>query len=320
MKSAIFIASVLLIFSCESENNLAPKDIPLSSSYEWILSSISPANPINFYMYDQRGNDLYAYGLENGSYGFYKLEGNSWSLIEKVIQRGIDSNVESFAIYNNEIYYSSWNSLYRLEDGVMKEIFTSPVGIIIELIFIDDKILISGQELQLNGKSYTMLSFNGIQFEPVSNHIIYQAKSIRLKDKILFAGKPGATYDGTKVTPNNFYGLFFGADDEGNIYGFKDTPDFYKIYKSKGNQMTLIGEPTYISVFNYNLKSLDLIDETKVIFGTDGQSNAFTLVLNKNIWEEVKLPQPKFFHSVVNYNGRILASTEDGNLLELVKK
>lgn len=321
MKNSIFIFLLLLMFSCELQEIETPEEVTPISSYKWVKSPISPVTTIYFSLFDQDENgNLYGYGYEVSDRVFYKLEGDKWRVIHEIKQDGIISNLESFTVYNDVIYYSSFNKIYRVENGLMNEVYSSPKGMIFYIKAFKGKILIAGENLDLNGDNYTLINFDGSEFQAVSKQLL-TSRGAQLENKILFTGFPGLTYDGENVTLNNIFGYIAGADNMDNIYVIDKEVNTYKIIQKRNNDARQIGVQITLSSNDESLSRLDYIDNTFSVIGKNDLTNhLITFVLNKNTWERVDIEDPLIFRYIFRYQGRLIGCTDKGELHELVKK
>jgi hypothetical protein len=319
MKKLLFVLLLILSVACQLQEIETPVELAPISSYKWVKSLISPASPIHFTLYTQDDNgNLYGYGYQN-EIAIFKLIGNDWVHWQDIEEQGIIySNGSSFAVYNDNFYLASNNKLYKLADGITTEIFTAPNGRIYDIKSFKGKLLIAGENLLLNGETYSIINFNEVQFTPVSKLEIL-GRGLIIENEILFAGFPGFFYNGENVTLNNVYGYISGADNKSNVYVINKEFNIYKVMRKGSNNEIQIGLQITATDDKDDLGGFYYTDNTFVLQGLNTLTNHnITFVLNDNTWEKVEMAEPIIFENLIKYNDRIIGCTKNGELLELV--
>jgi hypothetical protein len=311
--SILFMA---LSISCSDDEK---EDVVGVSPYSWKESNLS-ANGVFTYALLEIGDDgnLYAYGISsvNEHTGFYKLPGSMSNTWTKVGEFNVNqfSNVQSFTVYHGSIYYHVFDKLYKIEGAETKEILSG--GMLGGIEICKDELVIIGGGLKVSNDSYTMVSYDGTTFEPISKEMT-TSRIIPANDKIYLPGFPSVVYDGKSLTPLNFYGSFVAVDEEEQMY-YSDTYNnrLFLSRTSNYGQKEVLGD--YIIGMGAILHDLEFFDGTIFLVGVDnfrGYSKVYFLKDDK--WIEV--PTEHAIYDVIVYDNRLIASSLDGKIYELGK-
>jgi len=311
--SILFMA---LSISCSDDEN---EDIIEVSPYSWKESDLSPNGVFTFAWFEV-GDDgkLYAYGEPSvdGHNSFYQLPGpmsNTWT---KVGEYNIDDfhNLQSFTFYHGSIYYRVSNKLYKIDGAETKEILSGDNLAGIERC--KDELIIIGGGINVSNDSYSMVSYDGTTFEPISKETT-SSSIVSANDKIYLPGFPSFSYDGTNLTLLNFYGSFVAVDNEEQIY-FHSTNNNRLILSRTPNsgQKEVLGD--FIIGLGEIFRDFEFFDGTIFLVGVDtdkGYSKVYFLKDDK--WIEV--PTDHVIYDVIVYDNRLITSSWDGKFYELVK-
>ena len=157
-----------LSISCSDD---AKEEVVEVSPYSWKESNLSP-DGVFWFAWLEIGDDekLYAYGVPsvNGYNSFYQLAGSTSNTWSKVGEYNINVfySVQSFKVYQGSIYYQVSNKLYKIDGAEIKEILSADYLTGIEIF--QDKLIIIGGGINVSNDTYTMVSYDGTIFEPIS--------------------------------------------------------------------------------------------------------------------------------------------------------
>ena len=308
---------IILAISCSEENDSAP-DAP--SAYEWKESIISPDGLFTYARFGV-GDDghLYAFGsyTETGQRACFKYPGpnwtgNTWTVIS---EPNLDtfSNLETLVIYHGSIYFHVFNTLFKIEGEETTEILSGEVITGIELY--KDKLVIIGDDINVSNNNFTIVTYDGTNFEPVSTELAL-SRPIPANDKLYIQGFPGFAFDGQSLSELDYGGYFFAVDGDENIYfGDAYNKDFTlgkKIsggYETVGHTIHGIGIPREVLLY----------DNTVVMVGGDDLgTTSFAYYLDNEKW--IQVPTDHVIYDVVIFDNKLLSMSLDGKLFELVKK
>lgn len=153
----LLIISLGLSFTSCNDDEVAPE--PEKAS--WIVSTLSPEG--SFYPYGfMKGDDgqLYAVGSSGTDLVFNEYADGSWTTIATV-QEPV---VVSFTIYNDAVYYSTYNSIKRAKGSEVETIMNAAFS---GLEVYKDKLILTGSPIEWNGNEYTIMSFDGNTFTTI---------------------------------------------------------------------------------------------------------------------------------------------------------
>lgn len=308
-----------LSISCSDD---AKEDVVEVSPYSWKESNLSPNGVFTLARFEI-GDDgkLYAYGIPsvNGHNSFYQLPGSMSNTWTKVGEYNIDdfNNLQSFTVYQGSIYYHVSNKLYKIDGAETKEILSA--GHLTDIEICQDKLVIIGGGINVSKESYTMVSYDGTMFEPISKEMTSSSitPAIPANDKIYLPGFPSVVYDGNSLTPLNFYGTFVAVDNEEQMY-FHSTNNnrLFLSRRSNFGQEQALGD--YIIGMGEIFRDLKFFDGTIFQVGSDvarGYSKVYFLKNDK--WIEV--PTEHVIYDVIVFDNRLIASSLDGKIYQLVK-
>lgn len=307
---------LLLVISCSDENS----DVKEVSLYEWKESQISPDGLFSYAQFEI-GDDghLYVSGSDaTGGRAFYKYTGLNWmgNTWTKIGQPILDSysNLETLKIYHGSVYYHVFNKLYKIEGEETTEILTSSVITSIELY--KDRLIIIGEDLNVSNESYSIVSYDGATFEPLSNELAL-GRLIPANDKLYVQGYPGLAFDGQNLNALDFFGYFFNVDREESIYfGDALNSDFTLGKKSVNGEYETVGKTIHGIG---NPRGVLLYDGTIILIGGDDLgTTSYVYYLNDERW--VPIPINHVIYDVVVYNNRLLSISMDGKIYELVNQ
>ena len=314
--STLFMA---LSISCSDD---AKEEVVEVNPYSWKESNLSP-NGVFTFPWFEIGDDgkLYAYGIPsvNGHNSFYQLPGpmsNTWT---KVGEYNIDDfhNLQSFTVYHGSIYYRVSNKLYRIDGTETKELLSANHLGSIEIC--QDQLVIIGGGISVSNDSYTMVSYDGTMFKPISKEMTSSSviPAIPANDKIYLPGFPSVVYDGNSVTPLNFYGSFVAVDNEEQMYFYGTNNNrLFLSRTSNFGQKEELGD--FIIGLGEIFRDFEFFDGTIFLVGVDvvrGYSKVYFLKDDK--WIEV--PTEHVIYDVIVYDNRLITSSWDGKFYELTK-
>jgi hypothetical protein len=307
-------ASVVLLalaISCSDQS----EEIVEVSPYSWKESELSPDGLFNYAWLgsDDDGN-LYAYGTSpNRSTAFFKLTGGSWT---NVGEPNVDEarTFQSYRIYHGSIFYHGAGKLYKIEGTENKEILSGAVIASIEVC--KDELVVNGS-ISVSNDVFTIVSYDGTNIKPLSKEMT-ASRIVSANDKVYIPGFPAVSYDGHSLSLLNYYGFFVAVDREEQFY-FRSAPidnKFHLSRRSNFGQEEKLGNP--IVGMDEIFRDIEFFDGTTFTIGTDtmrGYSKVYFLKDDK--WIEV--PTEHVIYDVIVYDNRLIASSLDGKIYELVK-
>lgn len=306
------VAFLALTISCADDEKAEDLEI---SPYSWKESSLSPNGLFTNAQFEiaDDGN-LYAYGKsENGVNGFYRLPGptsNTWTKVGEPVV----NEFHTFAVYQGSVYYA-FDKLYKLEGEETKEILNN--GGIGDMEVCQGKLVFIGGSIDILNDRYAIASYDGTTFEPVSKDWTTHRGMIPANNKIYIAGYPSGVYDGKSITQLNFDGYFSAIDAEELIYYSETYNNRLSLYRTPNfGKREALGNP--ITGMADIFRSVEFFDGDIFVIGVDiyrGYSKVYFLKEDK--WIEV--PTEHVISDVIIYDNKLIASSTNGKIYELLK-
>ncbi len=307
---------ILILGACGEDQIPVPKDDPISS-LKWVESNIPPLNAITIMQLEVLDETLYALGSDDhGLISIYRYE-EQWQKLASLEDGNYPlSNSYDFSFFKGVPYFMSFNKLYKIIDNKLVEILISKF--ILDIEFYNDKLFISGEDIFLNENKYSILSFDGISFTPISSEFII-GNIFKTKDRLYFQGFPGFELSGNDISPILFNGYFSFVDDEKYIYKADGYKQLISAYKSKNGTEEKVGN-TINTEFNYNTtpRIIAFHDTFVMILNGSDLVSSVSYSLENDMWRELEATSQ--INSVVTFKERIIAYTQTGKILELVLK
>jgi hypothetical protein len=226
------------------------------------------------------------------------------------------SNLETLTIFQGTIYFHVFNKLFKIANGSATEILSGDV--IRGISTYRDKLIVSGEGLNLSNDKFTVAIYDGVSFQPMSKELVL-SRIIPANDKLYFQGFPAFTYDGQGLDSLDFYGYFYAVDAQENIY-FGDSyfEDFKMQKKHSDGQIEVIGN--VISGFG-NPQEVEWYDGTLFVVSAaeSAEESSKVYFLNEN-QKWVQIPTEHFVYDVVIFNNTLLSISLDGKIYELLHK
>ena len=302
---SISLLSILL--ACANKGEIIQK----TDSYSWHISSTSPKNSFTVYAF-KIGPDghLYATGWDGTQRIFARLTDDRWQILAQVDETGI----VDFTIFNDTIYYSNYNVLKKAKVVFLKQ-FLSVDFCGLEVY--NENLILTGTPIEYNGNKYTIMSYDlEGKLTPIDSGL--QSGTIKkLNNKLFIAGHPLKIYDGQTLSTLDYYGGFLNIDNSESIYTWVNIDSLtIRIRKFKDNNYQYVGNSIKSSCI---INNLELNGNTKVVCGVDVDtliSETFLLDSGNN-WASIETSF--LVTDLINYNNKIFAATNDGQIFELVK-
>lgn len=291
VKTLLLLLTIILFFSCE-ENEDSPR------VYMWTSSDAIPYFDAVHKLKIADGTSLYISGMVNGIPGIFKLDGNTWT---KVIETY--GFADDFSVYKGVLYFGNGYGLYRAVNSTVEKITPNDPHIIAMEVF-RDKLIITGSSIQIDGKSYTTVSFDGSGFAPISD--IHSGYSILVCNNQLFLGNyPVLTYDDGELTYIDIEGQTnMTNDDEGNIYIASIIAD------AQGNTQSLVqkyakGESSTLGgPLNCHIHSIQSFNNTIVVAGFADPNTAVSYYYKNGDW--ISLEGANGVREMIVYDNKLI--------------
>lgn len=307
---------IIVLGACGEEQITIPQDDPLSS-LKWVESDIPSPDSITIMQLEVLDETLYAIGFDDhGLVSIFKYEAE-WKKLASLEDADYPlSNSYDFSFFKGIPYFMSFNKLYKIIDNKLVEILTSKF--ILDMETYSDNLFISGEDILLNGNNYSILSFDGVTFSPISSEFII-GNILKANDKLYFQGFPGFETTGNDISPIQLNGYFNFVDEDNYIYTAEGTEKQILIYKSKNGTEEKVGN-TINTGFNFNTTPIVIAYKNTlvIILNGSGLVSSISYSLENDIWK--KLEATSQLNSVVTLHKRVLAYTQEGKILELVLK
>jgi len=311
--SVIFITFVI---SCSDESNPVVEQV----KYKWKETLMSPAGLFTDAQLEV-GDDNYLYACASstvtGKPGFFKYPGPNWNSSPWTFIAQSDiypfSNSQSFQIYQGSIYYHVFDKLYKVEGDDTREILSSDV--ISGIKAYKDKLIIVGEGINISNDKFTIVSYDGTSFEPLSKEMTI-GRIISANDKLYIQGYPGFVFDGQNVNTLDFFGNFFAVDADESIY-FGDSFNLSFTMEKKLIDGQIDGVGNSIKEFG-NPQEVEFYDGMLIVVGDVVNASSRAYYLGDQEW--IQIPTTHSIYDVVVYGNKFLSISWDGKIFELVKK
>jgi hypothetical protein len=280
-----------------------------AETYSWVTSSKSPEG--TFTIYDFKiGSDglLYAMGWDGNQRIFSKFINNNWQTIAQVDE----TVIIDFSVYKDVVYYSNYATLKKVNGGSPETILNAEFC---GLEVFQNLLIITGTTIHLDGNEYTIMSYDGENtFTPIDSDIQSSMMKI-VNDKLFIAGHPLKIFDGINLMATGYYGGFFDIDESESIYSWGSIDDSNLLIRKfvSGNHLNVGNSIKSNAIVN----RISVSTETIVFSGVIDITTSETFFLNsKNLW--TKIPTTDHINDLIYFDGKILAATNDGQVLEMV--
>lgn len=301
---ACFCVVVLsVIFACDNDREIVQE----TSIYSWTVTHYTPDNIIFYDLKLGPDGRLYGAGLGYIQQVFAMLTTSGWQILAEVEE----PYIRDFTFYHDTIYYTADNQLKKAKGTFVESILTGPVA---GVEVFQDKLIITGAlPFEYKGKEYTVMSYEmGGKFTPIDSGI-QSSRMININGKLFIEGHPLKIYDGATLMSHEYAGGFLNIDTHETIYSWKQFDGYFFIDKFADDKYVDVGTAIYSSAI---VNRLEFNHSTIVVSGINDQSISESFYLNsKNHW--VEIPTTHQIYDLINFNHKIVATTSEGDLLEL---
>lgn len=317
LRSSFSLVVLMFAISCVD----ADKEVEEISIYEWkesIFSSVGLFTAAQL----EIGDDgmLYALGTPQDTWqrAIFKYAGNiypgtQWANLGAV-QAETYGYLESLAILNGSVYFHVFNKLYKVENDAVKEILSADA--ITGLEACQNKLIITGEGIKLSDDANTIVSYDGTTFIPLSRQMAL-SRVITANNKVYIPCYPGFSYDGQDLLALNYFGYFYAVDSEESIYfGDSFNYDFTMEKMLRNGEISKVGN----TVQKFGLpQEAQFYDGTLVMTGFDEETQlSTTYYLHDDKW--IQIQTEHVIYDIIVFKGKLLSSSLDGMIFELVRK
>lgn len=303
----LIIALFLVLSSCKDDEEV------VTEKYQWVLSSLTPTPDmyVNYLKIGPEGT-LYGLGGAEGGQMVAKFENGEWKKMAELTGIGW---LGDYTILNDTVYYTSEKGLRKTRNDFTESLLETPLFAPLETY--DDKIFITAPKIPYEGDDYTIMAYDGKNFQPIDQGSpMYMMK--RVGKKLFISGNPMKVYDGTKLSSTEYSGGFLNIDNEESIYNWVNPNDSrVVINKTVNGKLQDVGQNIRTSA---TIWCLEFYNNTIIVTGQRNTSlEGLTYYLNSHD-EWFPIESTFTIYQLINFEGEVYGITDERQIVQLVVK
>lgn len=308
----LFFILLLLATNCSEDKDPIP-------SYSWKFSDINPQN--QFYAFTLKvcsDGNLYAFGSMNfgTERNIYQLKDDQW--IKKAtpdLNNGrFMEGITDMEVYQGDLYLLTLTRFLKLND-TSQETLHDFIGSenLDKLVVFNNKLILTGRK-EINNRYFTASIYENGSFSGITDKVIYRI--FKADDKLYILSFTDLfEYD---ESPN-----LRPVKLSGDIINIKDSRGYYRemgdVVSAWSAPLDGSGKPERLGDYfpsDIQIDILDFAGSSPVLIGSNTTTRTpVSYIYQDKKWHEV--PNLLQVLSVVNYQGRLLASYFNGPIIEL---